>query len=190
MTMEELHQLIRSRRSIYPPQYLHKVIPDQLIKNMLENANWAPTHRLTQPWRFKVIKGDALKRFGIFMAEKYRSTTETAKFSIAKYEKFKMNPQKASALIAICMKRDAKERVPEWEEIAATAMAVQNIWLTATAYGIGGYWSSPGLLEFFTDFESLEQGEKCIGLFYMGYYKPVNAKPPRTSIEDKVKWIE
>ncbi|MEQ8241004.1 MAG: nitroreductase [Cyclobacteriaceae bacterium] len=190
MTIEELHQLIRGRRSVYPPQYLDKVIPDQLIKNMLENANWAPTHRLTQPWRFKVIKGAARKKFGTFMAEKYRSMTNIAQFSIVKYEKFKTNPQKAGAIIAICMQRDPKERVPEWEEVAATAMAVQNIWLTASAYGIGAYWSSPGMIQHFSEFSPLESGESCIGLFYMGYYQPVNAKPPRTPIEDKVEWIQ
>ena len=32
------------------------------------------------------------------------------------------------------MKRDLKESVPEWEEIAATAMAVQNMWLTCVDF--------------------------------------------------------
>lgn len=190
MTIEEVHHLIRNRRSVYPPQYLDREIPDQLIKNILENANWAPTHRLTEPWRFKVIKGNARKKFGIFMSEKYRSVTASQAFSISKYEKIKTNPQKAAATVAICLQRDPKERVPEWEEVAATAMAVQNMWLTCFAYGIGAYWSTPDLIQYFGEFSPLEQGERCIGLFYMGYYQPTNAKPPRKPIEDKVKWIE
>ena len=123
------------------------------------------------------------------MAEKYRSINELESFSVAKYEKLKMNPQKAGAIIAICMQRDQKNRVPAWEEIASVAMAVQNMWLTATAYGIGAYWSSPALLEYFGEFEPLDEGEQCIGLFYMGYANVPNVRPPRTPMEDKVKWL-
>ena len=189
MTIEEVHALLQNRRSVYPNQYLEKVIPDQLIKNILENANWATTHKLTQPWRFKVMKGEVQKKFGIFMAEKYRSINELESFSVAKYEKLKMNPQKAGAIIAICMQRDPKNRVPAWEEIAAVAMAVQNMWITASAYGIGAYWSTPDLLEHFGEFEPLEDGEQCIGLFYMGYANIPNAHPPRTPMDEKVKWL-
>lgn len=157
---------------------------------MLENANWAPTHKLTEPWRFKVIKGKEIqKKFGIFMAEKYRSLNVLESFSVAKYEKLKMSPLAAGAVIAICMQRDLRNRVPEWEELASVAMAVQNIWVTASAYGIGSYWSSSPLLEHFSEFDALEEGEKCIGLFYMGYANVPNVKPPRKPIEEKVKWL-
>lgn len=189
MNIEEVHQLIRNRRSIYPPQYIDLEIPDQLIKNILENANWAPTHKLTQPWRFKVMKGESQKRFGIFMSEKYRSLCTMETFSITKYEKLKTNPQKAGAVLAICAQRDAKNRVPEWEELASVAMAVQNMWITCSAYGVGAYWSTPDLIQHFGEFEPLEEGEACIGLFYMGYYQPTNGIPPRTPIEEKVKWL-
>ncbi|REE05543.1 nitroreductase family protein [Marinoscillum furvescens] len=189
MTIEEVHQLLQNRRSVYPNQYLDKVIPDQLIRNMLENANWAPTHKFTEPWRFKVIKGEVQKKFGIFMAEKYRSLHGLESFSVAKYEKLKMNPQRAGAIIAICMQRDPRGRVPEWEEVASVAMAVQNMWLTASAYGIGAYWSSPDLLKYFHEFEPLAEGEQCIGLFYMGYANIPANKPPRGPVEDKVKWL-
>ncbi len=189
MKIEEVHDLIRNRRAVYPLQYKSTIIPDQIIKNILENANWAPSHRLTQPWRFKVMKGEVLKDFGIFMAEKYRSLNPREAFSVAKYEKLKMNPQKAGAIIAICMQKDPKERVPEWEEVASVAMAVQNMWLTASAYGIGAYWSTPDLLMYFDEFDTLEEGESCIGLFYMGYADAPKVSPPRTPIEDKVKWL-
>lgn len=136
-----------------------------------------------------MLKGEVLKKFGIFMAEKYRSINQLESFSVAKYEKLKMNPQKAGTIIAICMQRDQKNRVPEWEEVASVAMAVQNMWITATAYGIGSYWSSPDLLQYFNEFEPLAEGETCIGLFYMGYANVPERHTPRTPIEDKVKWL-
>ncbi|WP_258103680.1 nitroreductase [Marinoscillum sp. MHG1-6] len=190
MTIEEVHQLIRTRRSVYPPQYIEQEIPKAVLQKALENANCAPTHKLTQPWRFRVMQGTAQKRFGIFMSEKYRSITSLETFSIAKYEKLKMNPQKAGALIAICMQRDPKGRVPEWEEVAAVAMAVQNIWLTLHAYGVGSYWSTPDLLEYFGEFEPLEEGEQCLGIFYAGYYNELPRGPKKEVAQSRVKWLD
>lgn len=42
------------------------------------------------------------------------------------------------------MKRQAKadKLLPEWEEVAAVACAVQNMHLMATALGVACYWSS------------------------------------------------
>ena len=41
------------------------------------------------------------------------------------------------------MHRNLQNIVPEWEEIAATAMSVQNIWISCVDSNIGGYWSTP-----------------------------------------------
>ena len=49
----------------------------------------------------------------------------------------------SSAIIAVSMKRDVTEKIPEIEEIEAVACAIQNMLLTATAYGLGTFWSSP-----------------------------------------------
>ncbi len=87
------------------------------------------------------------------------------------------------------MQRDPKESLPEWEEVAAVAMAVQNMWLTASQHGIGAYWSSPGLIKYMDEFFSLKKGEKCLGFFYMGNYDESNLKGERTPIETKVEWF-
>ena len=96
---------------------------------MLEVANWAPTHRRTEPWRFKVMQGESQRRLAEFLAKTYKEKSES--YSEFKHKKYKTNPIKAACVIAICMQRDPAESIPEWEEIAATAMAVQNMWLTA-----------------------------------------------------------
>ncbi len=190
MEPQVIHRIIEQRKSYYPPQFLPKEIPRSVLEALLKSANQAPTHKLTEPWRYKVITGPARKRFGEFMSEKYRSITPTPEFSIAKYEKIKTNPQKSGALFAICMQRDPKKRVPEWEEFASVAMSVQNVWIACSAYGIGAYWSSPGLIEYFGEFQELAEGERCIGIFYMGYIGREVSGPIKKPIEDKVIWIE
>ncbi len=189
MTPEAVHQLIRNRRSIFPNTYTDKVIPKEVIQEILENANWAPTHRMTEPWRFKVLKGDAKKRLGVFLQEQY-SLTAGEKFSEMKHKKILKKTEQSDTIIAICMQRDPKESVPEWEEISSVAMAVQNMWLSCSAYGIGCYWSSPGTIVGDKGFFNLNEGETCLGLLYMGY--PVEGFEPqgkRKEIADKVEWM-
>ena len=60
MTPADVSALIRRRRSVFPKMYNDLPIADELIAEVLENANWAPTHRLTEPWRFMVFRGEAL----------------------------------------------------------------------------------------------------------------------------------
>lgn len=190
MDPAEIYRIIKKRRSYYPPQFLDKEIPRSVLEELLKSANEAPSHKLTEPWRFKIITGKARKRFGEFMSEKYRSITPTPEFSIAKYEKIKTNPQRSGAVIVICMQRDQTNKVPEWEELAAVAMSVQNIWIACLGYGIGAYWSSPDLIRYFGEFQKLAEGETCIGVFYMGYVDKEVPGPLKKPIEEKVVWID
>ncbi|HLU51612.1 MAG TPA: nitroreductase [Flavobacteriaceae bacterium] len=182
-----IKKLIKSRRAIFPAQYNQKPISKGDILEVLDAANWAPTHKKTEPWRFKVLQGEKLVELGVFLSEKYKETTD--KFSEFQYNKLRENPTKAACIIAICMQRDPAESLPEWEEIAAVAMAVQNMWLLCTEKNIGAYWSSPGLIKFMGDFFNLKEGEKCLGFFYMGYYDEPSPVGVRRPIEDKVEWL-
>lgn len=182
-----IYEIIKSRRAVFPAQYNQKPIAAEQIIKILEAANWAPTHKRTEPWRFKVMQGEILVKLGEFLAEKYKTTTE--KFSEFQYNKLKENPVKASCIIAICMQRELKESLPEWEEVAATAMAVQNMWLVCTEMNIGAYWSSPGLIKYMHEFLPMNKGEKCFGFFYMGNYDEPLPSGIRKPIDEKVQWF-
>ena len=183
-----IFELIQNRRSVFPAQYNNKPIARETIEKILEAANWAPTHKKTEPWRFKVFMNGKQQELGQFLSEKYQEVDSKPKQ--VKINKLKENPGRSGAVIAICMQRDPEERLPEWEELAATAMAVQNMWLCCTELGIGCYWSSPGLIKYMDEFLDLEEGEKCLGFFYMGYYDEDIEPSPRKPISEKVQWLE
>ena len=183
-----LLDLIKNRRAIFPVQYNQKPISKENILQVLEAANWAPTHKRTEPWRFKVLQGETLVKLGFFLAETYKATTEN--FSEFQYNKLQENPTKAACIIAICMQRDPKESIPEWEEVAAIAMAVQNMWLLCTEMKIGAYWSSPGLIKHMHAFFDFAPGESCLGFFYMGNYdEPAPEGLRKSNIEEKTVWL-
>jgi nitroreductase len=187
--VETIHNIIRSRRSIFPQSYIQKEIPKEIIDSILENANFAPTHKLTEPWRFIVFRGESLNKLAGFFTERYRQVTPPEAFSQARYDAAGEKVLKSACVIAIVMETHA-EKIPEWEEVAAVACAVQNMWLTATAYGIGSYWSSPGVLKELGVFFELPENQKCLGLFFMGYHDAPEAPARRTPIEGKVTWIQ
>ena len=182
-----IESLIANRRSVYPNQYNGKPIEKGVIERLLQAANQAPTHKKTEPWRFKVLQGGSQERLVQFLERKYLETEPNPKQFKAR--KLRENPSRAAAVIAICMQRDPDERLPEWEEIAATAMAVQNMWLCCTELGIGAYWSSPGLIRFMDEFFELAEGERCLGFFYLGYYDGPVDGVPRGPVHLKTQWL-
>jgi len=46
----KLEETISTRRSLFPKQMNGQTVPTDVIEKMLELANWAPTHRNTEPW--------------------------------------------------------------------------------------------------------------------------------------------
>lgn len=188
-SVEAVNNVIRNRRSIFPPSYIEKEIPNEIITDILENANYAPTHKLTEPWRFIVFKGESLKRLAGFFSERYRTVTPPESFSQARYDAAGEKVLKSNCVIIIAAELHP-DKLPEWEETASVACAVQNMWLTATAYGIGSYWSSPAILTQLGEFAGIESTQKCLGLFFMGYHDAPEAPARRTPIENKVVWAE
>ncbi len=188
----DFDSLVRSRRSIFPASFTGEKVEDELVLQMLRNAHTAPTHGKTQPWRFVVFCEKGLKQFAQIQAEKYKVSTPPEQFSQTKYEKLRTHPLKASHVIALIMKRQASEQIPEIEEIAAVACAVQNLALSAHAYGLGGYWSTGGIT-YHPDTKELfglSEKDKLMGFFYLGV--PVAELPPlwdRGSVEPLVNWV-
>lgn len=187
-TAEALNHIIRTRRSIFPPDYTGEEIPVSVIETILTNANYAPTHRLTEPWRFTVFREEGKDRLADFLGDMYKAQTPPELFSEAKWKGTREKVSRSSCVIAIRMAMHP-EKVPEWEELAAVACAVQNMWLTATALQVGAYWSTPGNLDRFHSFLGLGPDEKCVGLFYMGYHRQPEKPPVRKPVEQKVTWV-
>ena len=57
MLNPEVSRIIQSRMSVYPTLFTGEVIDKEVVEELIQNANTAPTHRLTQPWLFKVLGG-------------------------------------------------------------------------------------------------------------------------------------
>lgn len=186
-----LNELIKNRRAT-PPRFMAKnEISKEIILQLLENANWAPTHKNTEPWRFKVYSGDAKKvlatKIYLLLTDKIAKGEQ---LNVQKIEKFNDALERVPVAIAIIFERDAAERIPEWEEIAAVSMAVQNMWLTATNLGLGAFWATPEFLHLLNEILGIRQNQKLLGFFYVGQIAMEYPSPGRGDIDAKVEWKE
>ena len=184
-----INDVIKGRRAT-PPKFLaKKEISEKVIRQLLENANWAPTHKNTEPWRFKVYEGKSKQKLASEVFSLLIKKIDSGEIlNLQKVEKFKSAIENVPVAIAIIFERDAAARIPEWEEIAAVAMAVQNMWLTATGLGLGAFWATPEFLPLLSDIVGIKSQQKLLGFFYVGHVAMEYPSPGRGDIEAKTEW--
>lgn len=189
--LSEVNDLIRSRRSIRPEQFSTRKVQKDQIELILSNAQWAPNHGNTEPWRFHVfLSEDSRADLSQSLGKLYLETTAPESQSDTKLAKLIRRPLISTVVIAVCMSRQKEEKIPEVEEIQAVACAIQNMQLTANAYGIGSFWSSPKLIysKNMNAYLGIEAKDKCLGLLYFGYAKDEWPKSHRKPLEYNTVW--
>ncbi|MDV3310715.1 MAG: nitroreductase [Cyclobacteriaceae bacterium] len=192
MNADELSNLIQKRRSVFQAEYSDERVDDAVIERMLENANWAPTHKMTEPWRFVVFTGEGLKALAKIQSDFYKSyTTADGTFREDRYRNLQEKPLLSSHIIAVIMKRDPAESVPAIEEAGAVFCAVQNMYLTAAAYGVGCYFSTGGITYFdgaAARFGFSEQ-DVLLGFLHVGTPKTAPRQGKRRPVSEKTRWV-
>ncbi len=191
--LSEINELIRERRTIYPEQFSTRKVHREQVEVILNNAQWAPTHGNTQPWRFKVFMTEnSRQELSQFLGKTYLELIPEEQQNNMKLAKLMRRPTISSVVIAVCMSRQPDEKILEIEEVEAVACAIQNIHLTCTAYGLGGFWSTPKLIymQEMNAYLGLGIKDKCLGLFYIGYPDIEWPKAHRKPIEYTTEWKE
>ncbi|WP_288460487.1 nitroreductase [uncultured Chryseobacterium sp.] len=163
---EVLKEIIEQRRSIFPKDYSDTEISQEILDEILHSATLAPNHKRTKPWRFKIFRGEEKAKLALEMQSIYKSTQPETLFLEKKYNDIGFKINKADTVVSIVV--NFSGMVPEWEEIAAVSMAVQNMYLTCTANNIGCYWSSPKIVDHLKESLTIEENLKCLGFLYMG----------------------
>ncbi len=190
-TFSTLQTLIRKRRSTKPGDMNGKPINDALVQELLELADWAPTHARTEPWRFVVYGNESKQQFCNDHAELYRTHTDPEKFTAAKYEKLQQQAATVSHIILVYMKRTVTAPVPAVEEAAAVAAAIQNVLLGAGALQIAALWSTGGMTHHpaMKNYLGLAEEDLVMGLLFLGYSDlPLAEGRRKIPLEEKVIW--
>mmetsp|Transcript_20526 Transcript_20526/g.46576 ORF Transcript_20526/g.46576 Transcript_20526/m.46576 type:complete len:304 (-) Transcript_20526:226-1137(-) len=188
---------IRNRRSVMPKGFMKDPPPldDSVVRSLLDAGLWGPFHGRCyanqHPARFVVLGKESMVDMQKMTLEFYdRHWRETGWGSGTKgtEEEYlawrKMTEGEiagrwgpCSHMIGIVMRRQSgPRRLPEWEEAAAVAAAVQNMHIQSTQFPrLACYWSSWHDAARDSDdmksFLGMEEEDRCMGFFIVAQVK-------------------
>ncbi len=132
--LREFGEVLTGRRTIN--LYLEMPVPQQLVRDAIEVATWAPNHHVTEPWHFYLLGKDSVGR----CLDLVRAIVTEKKDAKAGAFKAASWAEKPGWLVVTCQRSDNALR--EQEDYAACSAAVQNFMLYLWKAGVGSKWTS------------------------------------------------
>lgn len=170
----ELSKAILTRRSVR--SFRQDNIPDDMIRELIRAAIYAPSAGNCQPWHFYVVKDFCVRKRVYDEVCRQEFLTE------------------APVLIIVCIDRNESadrygERGETLYNIQNTAAAVQNILLSATDMGLGSCWCGD-----FDDWSlqkilQMDSGRIPVAIVAVGYASFEPSAPKRKSIDEVADFI-
>ena len=188
--LSDVSALIKDRRSFAPEQCSERKVHRDVVEEILRAAIWAPTHGMTQPWRFTVFQEDGLDELRTGMPKWYQLAMAGQQVNEAKLTKLRHRLDRCNCVIGIGMVPDVNGRISQEDEEWAVAAAVQNMHLMSTAYGLGAKWTTPSFMRLPEVKAALglpEEG-KVMGLFFVGYPDRPWPESHRWPLEFVTRW--
>jgi nitroreductase len=168
----ELEEAIRTRRThkVYGPDPLDEAT----LRELFELARWAPNHRLTNPWRFRVLGPETLERL----------KTAVGPEGAAKLDR-------APTLVVVSALQGGTDPVADEEDLCSTACAAYAVLLAAHARGLAGYWRTPAILREQAGRAAVGvgDGERVLGLLHLGTRRQEREAPGREPVEQVARFL-
>lgn len=168
-------------------------VPRDVVERLLECAIRAPNHKLTEPWRFAVLTGDARERYAEIRARHRlkRYTNPLSPEAVAGADKVRRESLETPVYL-IVMAAVSPDEITREEDYAATMMAVANLMIAAESLGLGTYLKSGGVMRDpeLIKLAGVPETYRIVGLVSLGY--PTELEPPhrRKPAAELTRWIE
>jgi nitroreductase len=160
---------IRTRRT-------HKAFDPEPVDHatlceLFELARWAPNHRLTNPWRFRVLGP--------------RSRADLAREAELEAPGSAQKLDRAPTLVVASAKLQGEEGERR-EDLLAAAIAAYLVLLVAHERGLAGYWRTLPVLEKASvrDALAIAPDEQTIGLLHLGRPRQAQRVPNRAAVDE------
>ena len=153
----ELDAAIRDRRT--HKQFGAQPVDEETVRELADLARFAPNHKLTNPWRFRVLGPETRARIDELVDEN---------------EVMKLRRAPTLVLVTAVLSDDP---VLAEEDLLAAGCAVYVMLLGATERGLANYWRSPQCFreEPVRSLLGLPHNEVMVGLVHLG---PPETDPP------------
>lgn len=163
---------IRTRRTV--KRYRPDPVPRETLERILELARWAPCHRMTEPWRFRVVGPEALRQLADAAGEGARKLLRAPTLVVASYVPSPLPIHAA-------------------EDEQAASCAVFAVLLAAHAEGLASYWRTPAVLNSDAGRRAvgLPDEERVLGLLHFGEIDGDRPAPPaRAELDHYVTFLD
>jgi nitroreductase len=162
----DVGEAIRRRRT--HKQYGSEPVDEATIRELVDLGRHAPNHKLTQPWRFRILGPETRAELEAACGEK---------------EAIKLRRAPTLVLATAVLSGDP---LVDREDLLATGCAVYAVLLGATERGLASYWRTPAALEepAARSVLGLASNEEIVALIHLG---PPVTEPPakeRALLED------
>jgi len=180
-------EAIRTRRSV---GLSSGDVSRETIAELIETATLAPNHKLTQPWHFTVVKGEARERLGEVWAREASAAIDPAKRA-AMMEGETKKLLRAPVVIVVSSRTDANPVTAE-EDLSATAAAVQNLLLAAHAKGLYAAWKTGKIVSSseVKRFLGLEERDRIIAMVYLGAQPKEEPGSRNRRVRSTITWLD
>ena len=167
----ELEEAIRSRRThkAYGPEPVDRATLEELF----ELARWAPNHNLTNPWRFRVLGPESLRRLKEAAGEEAAAKLDRA------------------PTLVVASVVESGDPIQNEEDYAAASVAAYIVLLAAHGRGLAGYWRTPAVLRTPEGRAAagVPDGERAIGVLHLGPRRQQKEPPARLAPGDFVTYL-
>jgi len=145
--LDGVYRAIAERRDVR--HFVPGAVDEALLTRLLTAAHQAPSVGLMQPWRFIRIKNpDLRERICALVEEERVATADALGERGAEFMRLKVEGIRDCGEVLVAALMDGRERhvfgrrtLPEMD-LASVSCAIQNMWLTARAEGLGMGWVS------------------------------------------------
>ena len=184
---DALAQVVTSRRDIR--RYRNEDVPDELLTRVLEAGHAAPSVGHSQPWRFIVVRSQATRDRAAHLADAARIkqarsmvTDRANRLLDLKLEGLREAPL---GIVVACDRRTPASGVLgratfEDTDLWSCACAIQNMWLTARAYGLGMGWVTLFEPDDLAQLLNLPDGVETLGWMCLGW---PDERPPEPGLQ-------
>jgi nitroreductase len=162
----DVDSAIRARRT--HKQYRPDPVPEEVVRELVELARWAPNHKLTNPWRFRLLGPQTRARIDDLVGE-----AEVLKL------------RRAPTLLLVTA-ATSDDPLLAAEDVQATAAAVQTLLLAATARGLASYWRTPACFRepAVRAAVGLGDDEAVVALVHLGNAASAPPRKERAAVEE------
>lgn len=204
----DLMQAIQTRRSVR--KYLDRPVEREVVREILDAANLAPTATNRQPWEFIVahrsyfdrMEGTLAEAFHERVAgageEKMRSAIQElslpeddARDRLKRLGTFYRTLGGAPVLVGVLIPKEQDSWVAK-NNICDASAAIENLLLAAWGMGLGTCWMTgplKGRYDAIASFLGVPPDRELLAIIPLGYPSHKPARPPKKDVAAKTRWL-